>query len=163
MFVEPNVKELESQPYVAIPQRITMDGFAKLDLVFEELLGWLSEREIQPKGPQFLRLIVIDMEKYVDMEVGVLVGAPVEGDGRVVCREVPAGAYLTLRYTAADQNEHIAANSHFLRWAADHGLEWDNDLSQLPETWGGRFEFLIERTEDGQQVTELAFLTKRTD
>lgn len=159
MFEVPAVKQLESRPYLAIPLRITLDGFGELDSVFEELFSWMATRGIERIGWQFLRLIAIDMTKYLDIEVGVPVESVVEGDGRVVCREIPEGPYLTLRYAAADQEQHIDANGYFQRWASDHGLEWDNDRSQQPETWGGRFEFLIERRPDGQ-LTELAFLIK---
>ena len=70
-----------------------MDGLSgAVDSGFPELFGWLASNGIAPSGPPFIRYLVIDMAGELQIELGVPVGAPVTGSGRIQPGVLPAGA-----------------------------------------------------------------------
>jgi hypothetical protein len=56
--------------------------FAVRDLLMEELYSWADARVIA-YGHTFFRLHVVDMGGPMDVEVGVITGEAVRGDGRI--------------------------------------------------------------------------------
>jgi len=99
-MLTPVVAERPAQPYVAIGAQVTMQT---MDTILQPLqpqvLAWLRERDIPAAWPPFWKYNVIDMDRVLEVEVGVPVTAPVDGDDRVLAGMLPAGRYATLRYT----------------------------------------------------------------
>src|SRR5687767_11212199 len=87
------IEERTAQPYVTIRRTITMQTFPEIADRMPGLFEWLAERGIAPAGPPFFRYLVIDMERELDVEAGVPVAAPVDGDGEVLAGVLPAGRY----------------------------------------------------------------------
>ena len=56
-----------------------------------QVFAWLRERDIRPSGPLFWKYNVIDMDRLLEVEVGVPVTAPVDGDDRVLAGGAPGG------------------------------------------------------------------------
>ena len=88
------------------------------DELLAELYTWLASHDIEPTGPFFLRLHVIDMEGPMDLEVGVVTTSELEGDDRVRPGVLPAGGYATLTYV-----DHARrANRALIEWTRDNGI-----------------------------------------
>ncbi|MBM7785548.1 GyrI-like domain-containing protein [Tenggerimyces flavus] len=91
------------------------------DELLAELAACLKTHDLEPDGPFFHRLHLIDMDGPMDIEVGVVTSAPVGGDDRVRRTELPAGRYATLTYRLHARR----ANKALLDWAAEQGLALD--------------------------------------
>ena len=109
--------------------------FALRDKLMDELYSWLDERAIA-YGHTFFRLHVIDMDGPMDIEVGVLTGEPVEGDGRIQRGLLPAGRYAALTYV----NHGRRANHTLLGWAGQQGLTLDSAASPEGDRFACRYE-----------------------
>ena len=96
MLSDAEVIERAAQPYVAIKSQVTMQT---LGMVLPELhprvFGWLGERGIPPAGAPFWKYNVVDMDRGLEVEVGVPVGAVVDGDVLV-----QAGVLMSARWMA---------------------------------------------------------------
>ena len=129
------------------------------DRLLAELVEWLDANDVEPEGPFFLRLHVVDMAGLMDIEVGVAATAAAASD-RVVAGTLPRGRYAVLSYRATS----LAANGHLLRWIDSQGLETDSDRVPAGEAFRSRLEVYLTdpRTEKRktQWVVELAFLTR---
>ena len=154
----PAIGTRDEQPYAAIATAVTMDGFDVVESLTDEVFSWLLRRGLVPSGPPFVRILTSDMEAELDIEVGLPVDEPITGDGRIIAGSIPEGAYVTLFYTADDQDDHLQANVALQTWAADRHLEWQKDGSSGAEVWGGRFEFFhAEESSEGNQIFELTY------
>ena len=99
MKYEPQIQQRAAQPYVGIRMPVTMEGLAEtVDTGFPEVIGWLAKHGVTLAGPPFIRYLVVDMERELEIELAVPVGGEVEGDGRVRSDVLPAGRYVTLRH-----------------------------------------------------------------
>jgi effector-binding domain-containing protein len=129
------------------------------DRLLAELIAWLDERQIEPTGPFFLRLHVVDMSDQMQIEVGVP-AATDAADGRVQAGLLPAGDYAVLAYRA----KSMAANKHLHAWVHEQGLELDTQPHPHGEAFACRCETYLTdpRTEKRKTrwVVELAFLTR---
>ena len=129
------------------------------DRLLAELIGWLAANGVEPTGPFFLRLHVVDMAGLMDIEVGVAATSAAASE-RVVAGALPPGRYAVLSYRATS----LAANGHLLRWIDSQGLETDSDPVPTGEAFRSRLEVYVTdpRTErrKTQWVVELAFLTR---
>ncbi len=157
---DPSTVERTEQHYVGIRRKVTMSTLAGLADQLPELFGWLAGHGIAPAGAPFFRYHVIDMERELDMEVGIPVAAPIEGDDEVTAGVLPAGRYLTSAYTG-HPDDLIWVTRDFLFWARDNGLIFDRHDSADGDAWASRLEFY--ETDPAQQpdmkqwVTVLAF------
>lgn len=147
MFVtEPTVEERESQAYVGIAATPTM---AELDQIvptsLDRVFTWLADNRIEPAGPPFLRLNVIDMEGVMQVEVGVPVGEQVD-TSELVSGELPGGRFATLVY--ADPSNGIAANAALIDWAKGQDLVWDRWEDPAGDAFACRLEWLLDGPED---------------
>lgn len=128
---------------------------ATRDALIAELATWLDAHGVEPGGPFFLRLHVIDMAGDMDIEVGVL-DTDHGGAGRVRAGVVPEGEYALLAYTGSS----MQANRTLLGWVEEQGRRFDVDPNG--STWAARLEILRTdpRTEPRKTkwTTELAFL-----
>jgi effector-binding domain-containing protein len=158
-FDEPTIEQRAEQPYAALNASITMGGYGILGGLFEELFGWLGQRGIAPVGPPFVRYLIIDMERQLDIQVAIPVAEPVAADGRVVNGTLPSGSYVTLSYRATTQEEHIAGNAHLQEWVKEQELRWKNTDDDGRELWGGRIEISEEPGSDPEgEETLIAYL-----
>jgi len=140
---EPPVEEQRpAQPYLGIRMKVTMATIPQLADRFPELFGWLAAHGVEPVGPPFFRYHVIDMARELDMEAGVPVAAPVEGDAVVTAGELPAGRYLAASYTGHPR-QLVWVTRDFLFWARDNGLAFDHWDSPEGDAWASRLEFML--------------------
>lgn len=160
----PEITTRTEQPYVAVRERVTMDGIPGLGARLGEVFGWLGARGLAPAGPPFFRYNVIDMMRELEIEAGVPVAAAVPtGDGAegpVVSGVLPAGRYATLIH-AGHPAELVGVTKALLDWAAGQGLSWDMSPAEDGDHWGCRLEFHLtdpaEEPDMSKWVTQLAF------
>jgi len=121
MSHQPQIQTRGAQHYAAIPMAVTMDTISgAVDEAFPALFGWLAGDGIAPSGPPFIRYLVIDMASELEIELGVPVGAPVTGSGRVQPGTLPEGRYAVLRHTGP-YDGLIASNAALQQWRANTG------------------------------------------
>ncbi len=109
--------------------------FAVRDTLMDELDAWLDDRGIDG-APTFFRLHVVDMAGLMDVEVGVVTGTAVEGDGRVCSGVLPAGRYATLTYI----NHGRRANRTLIDWVREQDLALDCVEDPTGDRFGCRYE-----------------------
>jgi effector-binding domain-containing protein len=136
----PVVAERPAQPCVAINAQVTMQTMDTILVpLHPQVFGWLGERGIPPAGPPFWKYNVIDMDGLLEVEVGVPVAAPADGDDRVLADVLPAGRYATVRYTGHPDGL-IDVVASLRSWASQEGLTWDMTNTEDGERWGARLE-----------------------
>jgi effector-binding domain-containing protein len=153
----PTIETRIDQPYVAIPVSVRMEKLGTvvpplMDRVYE----WLEAHHIAPAGPPFWRYVVVDMDAELELETGVPVATPIDGNGEVLHSVLPGGRYATVTHTG-HPDTLVTATGDLLQWAADRGLEWDADGNR----WGCRLEEYLSDPADApdmsQWETRLAF------
>jgi len=156
----PEIVTRAEQPYVALRGHVSMAEIGAFAVRTGEVFGWLGARGIAPAGPPFLKYNVIDMMRQLEIDNGVPVAAPVDGDGDMIAGAVPAGRYATVSHTG-HPSELMGATKALLDWAAAQGLAWDVSPDAGGERWGGRVEdYLTDPREEpdmSKWVTQLAF------
>jgi effector-binding domain-containing protein len=160
MSAAPEIITRTEQPYAAVRAQVTMAELGGLGARLGEVFGWLGARGIAPAGAPFFRYNVIDMARVLEVEAGVPIAAPAEGDEHVLTGVLPAGRYATATHTG-HPSELIGAVQELLDWASAQGLKWDVAPSEAGERWGCRLEtYLTDPAEEpdmSKWVTELAF------
>jgi effector-binding domain-containing protein len=161
MAMNLEIVDRSAQPYVAVRRTITMETFPEIADRLPGLFGWLAERGVAPAGAPFFRYLVIDMERELDVEAGVPVAAPVDGDGEVLAGELPAGRYAEATHVG-HPDELIAVTGAFLDEAAARDLTFDATETERGTRWGCRLELLhtnpAEQPDLNKWETKLAFL-----
>ena len=164
MSATPEITDRPEQPYVAIRAHVTMSQLGEVAHRLGDVFGWLAAHDLAPAGPPFFRYNVIDMERQLEVEVGVPVATVVNGDDQVISGVLPAGRYATV-INVGPPDALVGPTAALLDWAAEHGLQWDMTVGDDGERWGARLEFYL--TDPDQQPdmtkweTQLAF--KLTD
>jgi effector-binding domain-containing protein len=160
MSAAPEIVTRAEQPYVAIRGRVSMAEIGAFAVRTPEVFAWLGAHGLPPAGPPFMRYNVIDMTRDLEIDNGVPVAAPVEGDAEVLAGVLPAGRYATLTHVG-HPSELMAATKALLDWAAAQGLTWDMSPSADGERWGSRLEIYLsdprEEPDMSKWVTQLAF------
>ena len=160
MSAAPEIVTRAEQPYVAIRGQVSMAEIGAFAGRTGEVFGWLGARGLTPAGPPFLKYNVIDMMRQLEIDNGVPVAAPVDGDGDVVAGVLPAGRYATVTHVG-HPSELMGATKALLDWAAGQGLTWDMSCGSDGDRWGGRLEFYLtdprEEPDMSKWVTQLAF------
>jgi len=159
---EPLLQERKEQPYVSISIKATLKEWGKVNALLPEVFGWLAKNRIAPAGAPFFRYWVTgDQNREFDLEVGVPVSEPVEGDGRVKAGATYAGKYLTyLHHGHPDQLEHL--HNEMMAWAAQHGMafKWQGREG----VWSGFYQFYLtnpaEEPDLNRWKTEIAYQVK---
>ena len=151
-------EERAEQPYAAIPIRATLREWGSVNALVPEVLGWLAERDIQSAGAWFYRHRVVGgMDEKFEVEVGVPVAVPVEGDGRVVAGTKPAGRYAVRVHHGHPDNVRFT-HQDLVAWATEQGSPPVRD----GEVWVGMFESYLTNPDDepdpDRWETELAYL-----
>jgi effector-binding domain-containing protein len=154
------IEERTAQPYVAIRRTVTMQTFPEVADRLPEVFGWLAAQEIAPAGAPFFRYLVIDMDGELDVEAGVPVTAPVDGEGETLAGVLPAGRYAVTTHVG-HPDELIAVTGAFLDEAAAQDLTWDATETERGTRWGCRLELLhtdpAEQPDMNKWETKLAF------
>jgi effector-binding domain-containing protein len=160
MQAEPRIVELPEQPYVAIRGLVTMQTVGAIADRLPEVFGWLAARGIEPTGAPFFKYNVIDMERQLEIEVGVPVAAIAAGDGNVLAGVLPPGRYATVTHVG-HPNQLVDVTAALLAWAAERSLEWDMTETEDGQKWACRLE--VYKTDPSEEPdmdgweTELAF------
>jgi effector-binding domain-containing protein len=160
MSVTPEITERPEQPYVAIRAHVTMQQLGEVAHRIGDVFGWIASQGLAPAGAPFFRYIVIDMERQLEVEVGVPIQAVVDGDDQVISGVLPAGRYATVIHVGPPDSL-MGATGALLDWAAGQNLRWDMTVGDDGERWGARLENYL--TDPGEQPdmtkweTELAF------
>ena len=101
MESEPSIETRAEQPYVGINRFVTMQTINEVADRMPEVFGWLAARGVQPAGAPFFRYHTIDMERELEIEVGVPVprgSAVPASDDEVTAGVLPAGRYATVAH-----------------------------------------------------------------
>jgi effector-binding domain-containing protein len=136
---EPTIVQRAAQPYVSITGLVTMQRIPEIADRMPEVFRWLGERGIPDAGPPFFKYNVIDMERELEIEVGVPVADALAGDDVVRPGVLPAGRYATVTHVGHPQ-QLIEATAALLEWAGKQGLSWDVAQTDRGERWGCRLE-----------------------
>lgn len=156
----PEIVQRAAQPYVGISAWVPMANLGQVADRIPEIFGWLGAHGMAPAGPPFFRYHVIDMERQLQVEVGVAVASPVEGEGEVRAGTLPAGRFAVMTHTGAPPTL-VDATAELLRWAESRGLAWDVTETDAGEKWGCRIEFYLtdpaEQPDLSKWQTQLAF------
>jgi effector-binding domain-containing protein len=161
MTEQPHIVERTAQPYVAIKVLVTMQELGDVVPPLNgEVFAWLAAKGVAPAGPPFWKYNLIDMQRFLEIEAGVAVAQPVEGDQRVVSGTLPGGRYASLHHTG-HPSTLMAATGSLLDWASAQGLKWDVSETPDGERWASRLElYLTDPREEPDMTkweTELAF------
>ncbi|MCT2584205.1 GyrI-like domain-containing protein [Actinophytocola gossypii] len=154
-------QQRSEQPYVSIPARATLREWGTVNALVPEVYGWLAARDIAPAGALFYRhKIVGGMDEPFEVEVGVPVAAPVEGDGRVLAGAKPAGRYA-VRMHRGHPDRIVETHQALLAWAEEQGFPAARD----GEAWVGVYESYLTDPEDEPDPvkweTEVAYLVSQ--
>ena len=161
MTNQPTIQSRSAQPFVAIKTAVSMDQLGTVvPPLTGEVIGWLARGGAAPAGAPFWKYDVVNMPGSLEIQSGVPVARPVNGDERVTAGTLPAGRYVTLRHVG-HPDTLAAATGALLEWAAQQGLKFDVTPSPDGERWAARLEIYL--TDPSQQPdmnkwqTELAF------
>ncbi len=142
----PTVVERPEQPYVGLRSYVTMQTIAEIADRIPELFAWLGVHGIPPAGAPFFRYHVIDMERSLDVAVGVPVAAPPpdlatgpEPGGGVAGAVLPGGRFATVAHTG-HPDDLLRVTGDLLAWADEEGLTWDARDTPEGQAWGCRLE-----------------------
>ncbi|OLT32639.1 hypothetical protein BJF79_35875 [Actinomadura sp. CNU-125] len=157
---EPAIVHRGTVHYAGVPIGVTLAEWGRANALVPEIYGWLAQRGITPGGGPVYRYRTIgDTERPFELEVGVPVAAPVEGDGRVLARTLPEGAYAVLLHEG--HPDGLGEAHRALRaWAEGEGHFLDRD----GDAWAAVYESYL--TDPAQEPdlnkwrTELAYLVK---
>jgi effector-binding domain-containing protein len=161
MPTQPRVVERPEQPYVAIEGTVTMQTIGAIADRLPEVFVWLADHHLEPAGAPFFKYNRIDMQRQLEVEVGVpLATAAAKGDGDIRAGVLPAGRYATLTHTG-HPDELAGITATLLDWAAQQGLRWDMTETTRGQRWGCRLEIYHTDPADEPDMrkwqTELAF------
>ncbi|MDI1463684.1 GyrI-like domain-containing protein [Catellatospora sp. KI3] len=158
--VHPAITDRTAQPYAGIRRTVTMQSIPEIADRIPEIIGWLLGRGIAPAGAPFLKYNVIDMERSLEVEAGVPVGAEITGEGEIFGAVLPAGRYVTVTHLGHPDGLE-AVTGAVLGWAEQQGLRWDTVDTADGERWTARLELYhtnpMEQPDMAKWETELAF------
>ncbi len=113
------------------------DGmFAQVTKALKELRRWSKENSLADDGPYFLRYYHTDMKGIMDVEVGLVTNAGLDGQGRIKLGSLPKGRFATLNY----RGNGLRGNQALMKWAIDHEIKFDRLVPGDPESYTCRYE-----------------------
>jgi effector-binding domain-containing protein len=164
LFTEPKLEHREAVHAAVIATQTPWQEFGTvIPQSLDAVADWLKTQGLSPAGAPFLRLLVIDMERLLNVEIGFPVEKALAGEGKIKSVVIPEGMYATLIYTGVENG--IAGNAALLGWGEKQKIVWKT--SQTPngdELWAGRLEYFLTDPDDepdrGKWQTEVAILTE---
>jgi effector-binding domain-containing protein len=159
---EPKLVHRDKTPYMAIRTTVTMKGMATvMPENMPKLVHWLDAHNVKPTGPEFIRYLKVDMEKGLEIEIGLPVAKSVAGDRMVKPGVLPAGRYVSLTHFG-HYSGLVAPNAQLQEWAKTKGLTWKMNKTKSGEEWAGRVEFYKtdpdKQPDPGKWETEILYL-----
>ncbi len=98
MAQEVTVKELGAQPTVAIRTTTSMAEIGNaMGPLFGEVSSYLHKKGAIPAGEPFTIYHKVEADQ-IDMECGMPVASPTEGEGRIAAGELPGGRAATVTH-----------------------------------------------------------------
>ncbi len=153
---EPRVDQRAERPYMGIR---VITPWQQLPTVIPqsigEVFGFLGQHGAEPRGAPFIRYHVIDMDRELDVEIGVPVDAALPANGRVKPASLPAGRYVSLIHTGP-YPELVQANAALLDWAAQQGLTLDHHSTERGDAFASRYESYLSEPDEKPERTEVA-------
>jgi hypothetical protein len=137
----PRVVDLAAQPYVFVPDTVSMTEIPRIADRLPGIVMELAAQGVGLGGAPFFRYLLIDMPDRLDMQAGVPVDST-EGlrlVGGLRAGLLPAGRYATRRHHGHPAGLQ-AATADLLAWAEREGLRWDSEPTPDGERWGCRLE-----------------------
>jgi effector-binding domain-containing protein len=135
----PVVVERHEQAYVCAPATVPMAALpVVLPGIFQEVATWARTRGLA-RGAPFIRYVRVEMDRDLDIEVGVPVPPGTRGDGGLVAGALPAGRYLKATHTGPYERL-LDATARFLAFAEERGLAFDTSRGVRGEEWAARLE-----------------------
>lgn len=122
MPLEFGTTKIEAQPIVGIRTQASMDNIGELmGPLFGEVFGYIQQQGQQPAGMPFA--IYHNMtENEVDFECGMPVEAAIEGQGRIVAGELPAGKVATVTHMGPYEDLQVTWEA-LTGWMESQGLQ----------------------------------------
>ena len=138
MDLETELRQLRPQPTATIRLAIApAQTAATLDEVLPEVWSYLERRGTHPAGPPFSRWHLWEADR-ADLEAGLPVPAPVEGEGRVAASELPGGTVaVTMHrgpYDGLTDTYHALAAWMEANGHEQGGAPWEVYLTDPGET-----------------------------
>lgn len=127
---EPKIEHRNSQPYVAIAKRVSMQEIPNvLPPLIPEIFSWIQQNNVEQDGPPFFHYRRLENNSMIEAEVGVPVKKPVSGDEKVKSGTFSEGDYATLTYYGPYSNLR-SVHASLEKWIDTHGhkhkVETDN-------------------------------------
>lgn len=155
----PTIVDQTEQPYAGVVKTVTMTTIGHIADAIPEIIAWLERKGTSVAGPPFLRYLRIDMSDDLDVEAGVPVAAPIDGDGDIYAGTLPAGRYATVTHRG-HPDELLEVNDRLLSWADESGVRFDMTTASDGERWACRMERYLtnpaEQPDMHQWETQLA-------
>ncbi len=132
-----SIVDKPERPYLGIRFETPFEGlFAQVTKALKELRKWIKENSLPEDGPYFLRYYRTDMKGIMDVEVGFLTNAGLDGQGRIKPGSLPKGRFATLVY----RGNGLRSTQALMKWAADHELRFDRLVAGDRESFTCRYE-----------------------
>ena len=115
-------KQVEAQPILTIRAAVKMDKIGEvMGPLFGEVYGHIQQCGQEPAGMPFARYHSMGGDA-VDFECGMPVASPLEGMGRVMAGELPAGTVATVTH-AGPYDALPQTWSALMEWIGSEGLQ----------------------------------------
>jgi len=125
------------RPYLGIRFETPFEGmFALVTKALKELRKWSKENFLSNEGPYFLRYYHTDMKGMMDVEVGLVTNASLDGQGRIKPGSLPKGRFATLVY----RGNGLRGNQALMKWAGEHEIRFDRIVVSDPQSYTCRYE-----------------------
>jgi effector-binding domain-containing protein len=160
---QPRIEHRELRHYVGVRHRIAFCQFAgTIGFGWPEVLAWLARRRLAADGAPLIRYCVLGDDATFEMELGVPVEHPVDGDGEVHAGLLPAGRYVVLRHVGP-YDDLPGSHARLRRWADERGVAFDRWHTGHGEAWRASVEhYLVDPSAEpdpSKWEVELAYLT----
>lgn len=161
LMSQPKLEHRPQRHYMGIRTQVTIQELGNvIPQRLQEVFTWLGKKGISPAGAPFIRFWVIDMQKQLDIELGVPVATALSGEGRIHAGILPSGRYATLVYTGVRNG--IAANAALQDWGKKKGIQWRTRPAKKGTAWTARMEFFLtdpkQEPDPEKWQTEVAYL-----
>ncbi len=153
---EPKIEQRTELPYLGIRMTTPWQNLPTvIPNAIGEVFGYLGQQGIQPRGAPLIRYHVIDMERELDVEIGVPVESASGGNGQIKAGSLPAGRYASLIHVGP-YPELVQANARLLDWIRAQGARTDSHATPEGEEFASRFEAYLSEPEEKPERTEVA-------
>ena len=98
MKQEFETRQIDAQPILGIRATVTMEKIGEvMGPLFGEVYGYIQQSGQEPAGMPFSIYYSMDSDT-IDLECGMPVTSPMEGEGRVKAGELPGGTVATVTH-----------------------------------------------------------------